>query len=241
MFDRRLAHDPRYSALWTEKPDYRGGSKSAAADPPGAPDAGQQLGSAKCVPHDAIIRVMEPPGITRHRRPFLAPLWVTAVVAAVFVAIGLGIYRSATITVVFLVQAAEQAGSSIADPPLSTEGERRAQRLASMFGGEAGRTSVEAVYESNERSAQQTGAALAERMQRAAVVFTTTDLRATLARAVREHAGGTILVIAGAAVLPQALQAIAEAGPVTASTTADTCYVITIPTIGRPRVVKFGY
>jgi len=196
--------------------------------------------SGKCVPHDAIIGLMEPPGITRHRRPFLAPLWVTAVVAAVFVSIGWGIYRSATITVVFLVQAAEQAGGSIADPPLSSEGEQRAQRLAYMFADQGGRTSVDALYESNQRSAQQTGAALAERMQRVPVIFATSDLRATLGRAVREHAGGTILVIVGAAILPQTLQAVAETGPAVASA-PDTCYVITIPTIGRPRLVKFRY
>jgi hypothetical protein len=186
---------------------------------------------------------MAPPGITRHRRPFLAPVWVTAVVAAVFVAVGWGIYRSAAITVVFLVQPAEQEHGTIADPPLSAEGEQRAQRLALMFGDHGAGSGVDAVYESNERSVQQTGAALAERMQRAPVVFTTADLRATLSRAVHEHAGGTILVIAGAAALSPTLQELADTGNAAASATpaADVVYVITIPTIGRARLVKFRY
>jgi nucleotide-binding universal stress UspA family protein len=201
---------------------------------------GSRSGNAKSVPCDAIIRVMPPPGITRHRRPFLAPLWVTAVVAAVFVAIGWGIYRSATITIVFLVQPAEQERGTIADPPLSAEGEQSAQRLALMFGDRGGVASVDAVYESNERSAQQTGAALAERLQRAPVVFTATDLRGTLARAVHEHAGGTILIIAGAAAFSPALQELADAGGA-APAAADVVYVISIPTIGRARLVKFRY
>lgn len=206
------------------------------------PGAGQQVRQAKSVSRNAIIPLMAPPGITRYRRPFLAPVWVTAVVAAVFVAVGWGIYRSATITVVFLVQPAEQERGTIADPPLSAEGEQRAQRLALMFSDHGGDSGVDAVYEINERSAQQTGAALAERMQRAPVVFTAADLRATLARAVHEHAGGTILVIAGAAAFSATLQALADtrAAP-SAATPADVLYVITIPTIGRTRVVKFRY
>lgn len=186
---------------------------------------------------------MEPPGITRHRRPFLAPLWVTAAVAAVFVAIGWGIYRSAAITVVFLVPPAEQERGTIADPPLSADGEQRAQRLAFMFAGHVGGSGVDAVYESNERSAQQTGAALAQRLQRAPVVFNPADLRPTLARALREHAGGTILVITGAAALTQTLQTLADVGNPTASAVvpADVLYVISIPTIGRTRLVKFRY
>src|ERR1700751_403104 len=77
---------------------------------------------------------MEPPGITRHRRPFLAPLYLSVLAAAVLFALGWAFYTPATTTVVFLVHPGEKAPGAIADPPLSPEGEARAERLAYMFG-----------------------------------------------------------------------------------------------------------
>src|SRR6202051_2421143 len=66
---------------------------------------------------------MEPPAITRRRRPFLAPIWLPAllgVIVAVLAVIG---YRSVTTTPVVLVRHAEKALSTIDDPPLAPEGE----------------------------------------------------------------------------------------------------------------------
>src|SRR5256886_4166199 len=77
---------------------------------------------------------MDPPAITRHRRPFLAPLWLTLLAIVVVGAGAVTVYRSATTTVVLLVRPVEKQPGSIDDPPLSPEGEQRAQRLAQMFG-----------------------------------------------------------------------------------------------------------
>jgi len=70
------------------------------------------------------------------------PVWLSF--AAVFgllvaAAVGFVIYRSAaTTTVVVLARHAEKDLSSIQDPPLSPEGEQRAERLAQMFGRGSG-------------------------------------------------------------------------------------------------------
>src|SRR2546421_719274 len=80
---------------------------------------------------------MDPPAITRHRRPFLAPLWLTLLAIVVVGAGAVTFYRSATTTVVLLVRPVEKQPGSIDDPPLSPEGEQRAQRLAQMFGDAA--------------------------------------------------------------------------------------------------------
>ena len=77
---------------------------------------------------------MDPPGITRHRRPFLAPVWLTLVAALVIGGVAVALYRSATTTVVLLVPPVEKEPGTIDDPPLSPEGEQRAQQLARMFG-----------------------------------------------------------------------------------------------------------
>ena len=82
---------------------------------------------------------MEAPAIiNRHRRPFLLPVWLSfAGVLALIVAavVAFFVYRSATTTtVVVLARHAEKVLSSIQDPPMSPQGEQRAQRLAQMIG-----------------------------------------------------------------------------------------------------------
>src|SRR6201987_1468863 len=92
---------------------------------------------------------MEPPGITRHRRPFLAPLYLSVLVAAVLFAVGWVFYNRATTTVYLLVHQEEKSPGSIDNPPLSAEGEARAQRLAQIFGTEASAAGhLDGVYES---------------------------------------------------------------------------------------------
>src|ERR1700732_5511304 len=94
---------------------------------------------------------MEAPAIiSRHRRPFLLPVWLSfAAVFGLFVAalVAFFIYRSAsTTTVVVLARHAEKDLSSIQDPPLSAEGEQRAERLAQMFGRSKGGGGLGGVY-----------------------------------------------------------------------------------------------
>jgi hypothetical protein len=79
---------------------------------------------------------MEPPGITRHRRPFLVPVYLGLLAAAVVFALGWAFYNTATTTVVFLVRPAEKNVGTIDDPPISPEGEARAERIAHIFGEE---------------------------------------------------------------------------------------------------------
>jgi len=114
---------------------------------------------------------MEPPGITRHRRPFLAPLYLGLLAAAVLFALGWAFYSTATTTVVFLVSPVAKAPGAIDDPPVSPEGEARAERLAHMFGEDRGAGRLDGIYESEDRRAEQTAAPLIERMHRSPVVF----------------------------------------------------------------------
>lgn len=183
---------------------------------------------------------MEPPGITRHRRPFLAPLYLSVLVAAVLVALGWVFYSHANTTVLFLVRPVEKAPGSIDDPPVSPEGEARAERLAHMFGDDMpGAARLDGIYESDDRRAQQTAAPLIERLHRAPVVFRIAQARATAARALREHRGGTVLVIVsgtGFAEMVQELSGIAT--PPTADD-ADSVYVVSVPSIGRAHLARF--
>jgi broad specificity phosphatase PhoE len=182
---------------------------------------------------------MEPPGITRHRRPFLAPLWVTLLGAVLIGVSGWAFYHGATTTVVFLVRPVEKDPGTIDDAPLSPEGEARAQRLARMFGGGVGR--VDMIYESDDRRAQQTAAPLAERLHRSAVVFSSSDAQATAARVVREHEGGTVLVVATGPVLPQMIRELTgAAAPSAAPDEPDLIYMLSIPRFGQAHLVRFS-
>ena len=65
---------------------------------------------------------MEAPAVTRYRRPFLAPVWLTMLAVVFALAVAFVIYRSATTTVVVLVRPVEKEAGTIDDPPLSPEG-----------------------------------------------------------------------------------------------------------------------
>ena len=185
---------------------------------------------------------MEPPGITRHRRPFLAPLWLP-VLAALVVAVALfSMWRGATTTVVVLVSAASRSPGTIDDPPLSPEDEQRALRLALMFGA-GGRGSLDGIYVSDDRRAQQTAAPLAQALQRAPVVFAAADARSVAARALREHAGGTVLMVLSGATLPQVQHELTGADSTEASAAADTdvLFIESVPSFGHGHVLRVKY
>ncbi len=183
---------------------------------------------------------MEPPGITRHRRPFLAPLYLGLLAAGVLFALGWAFYNAATTTVVFLVRPVEKNPGTIDDPPLSPEGEARAERLAHMFGDTShGAGRLDGIYESDDRRAEQTAAPLVERLHRSPVVFRAAEARATAVRALHEHAGGTVLIIASGAALPEMVHELSGSPLAPASADdADLLYVVSIPSIGRAHLAS---
>jgi phosphohistidine phosphatase SixA len=184
---------------------------------------------------------MDPPAITRHRRPFLAPVWLTLAGVLVIGAVAVAFYRSATTTVVLLVAPVEKAPGTIDDPPLSPEGEQRAQRLAQMFAEASGAARLDAIYVSDERRARQTATPLAERLRREPVVFSSRDARAAAARALRDHRGETVLVIGSGATLSQMIEELQGAGPVPMGQGAsDVMFIVSVPSFGRAHLVRIG-
>lgn len=185
---------------------------------------------------------MAPPGITRHRRPFLAPLWVTLVALVVGAAAAYTAYRGASTTVVVLASAGGKEPGTIEDPPISAEGEHRAQRLAQLFapGGAPGR--LEALYVSGERRAQQTAAPLAEQLHLVPATYDATQGAAAAAGLLRGHEGHTILVIGGPAALQQMLQQLAgRTYSPEATADPDLLYIVSVPTLGRSGVLRLKY
>ena len=189
-----------------------------------------------------MIAVMEPPGITRHRRPFLAPLWVTLLALLLAAGVVYAVYRGAATTVVVLASSGEKDPATIDDPPISAEGERRAQRLAQMFapGAEGGR--IGALYVSGERRAQQTAAPVAELTHLAPTAYEARDAPGVAAGILRAHEGGAVLVIGGPAVLQQFLRQLTGSGSNGAGIAdPDLLYIVSVPTFGRAQVLRLKY
>ena len=185
---------------------------------------------------------MERPGITRYRRPFLAPLWLTFVVAVLGCGALFAAWHGATTTMVVLARPVEKDPGTIDDPPLSAEGEERAQRLAQMFGVALRAGPVDGLYVSDERRAQQTAAPLAERLHRTAVVFSAADARTAAAHALREHSGGTVLIVGSGTTLQQALRELGvEDLAITPGEEADIIYLVSIPSFGHAHVLRLKY
>ena len=182
---------------------------------------------------------MEPPAITRHRRPFLAPLWL-GLLAALFVAgFGLAFYHSSGTTLVLLLRPGDKDPGTIADPPLSPEGEERAQRLARLLGETRPGLGLDAIYVTGEQRAQQTAAPLAARLQRHPTVFAADQAGALAGQLLHEHVGGAVLVIAGEPAFTQMLRALGSAeSPGAGVDGSEVIYVVSIPSFGRARLVR---
>jgi broad specificity phosphatase PhoE len=185
--------------------------------------------------------MMDAPAVTRSRRPFLAPVWLTMLAALFVLCVAFALYRSASTTVVVLVRPAEKEAGTIDDPPLSEAGEQRAQRLAQMLGDATGVGQIDAIYVSNTRRAQQTAAPLAERLGKRTVVVEG-DAAAAASRVMREHDGGTVLFVGSTASVPQLVHELSglEVGAGTEKE-HDTLYVVSIPTFGRASVLRLRY
>jgi len=174
------------------------------------------------------------------------PVWLSF--AAVFgllvaAAVGFVIYRSAaTTTVVVLARHAEKDLSSIQDPPLSPEGEQRAERLAQMFGRGSGVGHIDAIYVSDGRRTQQTAAPLAERLGKQAIVVPASDTKGLVSRVMHEHEGGSVLIIGHSNTVPELIHELGDIDvPPIADDEYDTLYVLSVPSFGHASVLRMEY
>lgn len=185
---------------------------------------------------------MEAPAVTRYRRPFLAPVWLTMLAVVCALGLAVAIYRSASTTVVVLVSPAEKEAGTIDDPPLSPDGEQRAQELAQMLGERTGAGRLDAIYVSDSRRAQQIIGPLADRLGQRPIVIPGADIGALASRLSHGHEGGTVLFVGNGSNVPQLVHELSgiEVEP-SREQEHDTLYVVSIPTYGRANVLRLRY
>lgn len=185
---------------------------------------------------------MEAPAITRRRRPFLAPIWLPALAVLVVVALGIYAYSRVSTTTIVLVRHAEKALGTIDDPPLAPEGEQRSERLALIFGERSGAGHLDAIYVTDTRRTQQTAAPLAARLHLIPVVLPASDIAGSAVRILKEHRGGTILVVGHSNTLPELIRELSGKliEPIPDDDYGE-IYVLSVPRFGKTTLLRMKY
>lgn len=181
------------------------------------------------------------------RRPFLTPIWLTALaIAAAFTALVFAgwVWGTAGSTIVIVVRHAEKdLSQSPADPPLSAAGDARAALLANMFGDGRALGHLDAIYVSPARRNRLTAAPLAARLGISETVVQSDDPRGLAHRVMREHGGGRVLIVGHADTVPQIVAALTGNGkiPEIGAEEYGTMYIVAVPRIGSANLLRFSY
>jgi broad specificity phosphatase PhoE len=185
--------------------------------------------------------------VSFQRRPFLWPIWLTAiawVVALSFAVLAAWVWGTAGSTTVIVVRHAEKDLSvSVTDPPLSPAGEARAALLARMFGDAKVLGHVGAIYVSPALRNRLTAAPLAARLGISETVAPADDPRGLARRALHEHAGGRVLIVGHSDTVPQIVGALSGNPniPEIGDQEYGTMYIVTVPRIGHANLLRLNY
>jgi broad specificity phosphatase PhoE len=180
------------------------------------------------------------------RRPFLTPIWLTALAAAA--ALGLLIFAvwawgtGGSTTVIVIRHAEKDVNVSPADPPLTAAGEARAAQLVQMFGYSKA-MGLDAIYVSPALRNRLTAAPLAARLGIGETVASADDPRGLARRALHEHGGGRVLIVGHADTVPEIVAALSGNSniPEIGAEEYGTMYVVAVPRFGRANVLRLKY
>ena len=197
---------------------------------------------------------MDAPGVARGRRAFLAPVWLTMAGALAVAVVGIGLLRSAATTTIIVIRNAEQQIGTIDDPPLSSEGERRAVRLAQLLGTRPVKTNaavandfaavqIGAVYAAETRRAQQTAAAVTQLLGFPLITFPPGSVSSAIDRALQAQRGRGAVIVGDAQDVQAALAQLSGAPLATVAKPAGfaTIYVVTKPRFSPVAVLSLNY
>ncbi len=184
----------------------------------------------------ASVPGVDPPAVTRRRRPFLAPVWLGMLVVVVLIALGLVVWSTASNTLVLIVPSAKAQIGSIANPPLSVAGGQQAQRIAERFATATGRDGLNVIYVEDTRRAQQTAAPLARLLGLHPVVLASRAGRDMAGEILEQHAGATVLVVCDRRAIADLVHTLS--GEHIRPVAERDMYIVSIPRYGPPKVLR---
>lgn len=174
------------------------------------------------------------------RRPFLAPVWLAALVGVLVVALGIWLLGAASTTTVFVMRHAEKAEAPAEDPPLSPAGEARALELAQHFGRGPKALGFDSIIVSELRRTQETVRPLANRLGIPVIVVPAGDPAKAARRALDENRGGRVLIVGHSNTVPAiVLELSGEEVPEMSELEYGVVYVVAVPRFSRAAVTRF--
>jgi 2,3-bisphosphoglycerate-dependent phosphoglycerate mutase len=187
---------------------------------------------------------------TFQRRPFLTPIWLTAIAAIGSVLVlGAAVFTvwawatAAPTTVIVIRHAEKDLNAGAVDPPLDQAGEARAALLVRMFGDAQSLGHVDAIYVSPALRNRLTAAPLAARLGINVTVAPADDPKGLARRALREHRGRRILIVGHSDTVPEIVSALSgvEKLPDIGDREYGTMYIVTVPRIGHANLLRLNY
>ncbi len=185
--------------------------------------------------------------VSFQRRPFLTPIWLTALAAVMIMSFAIfaaWVWGTAGSTTVIVIRHAEKDVSvSVTDPPLTPGGAVRAALLARMFGDAGVLGHLDAIYVSPALRNRLTAAPLAARLGIKETVAPADDPRVLARRVLNEHRGGRVLIVGHSDTVPQIVAALSGNPkiPEIADQEYGTMYIVAVPRIGRANLLHLNY
>ncbi len=163
------------------------------------------------------------------RRPFLTPVWLTALGGLLAVVVLAWAVLSASTTTVYVVEA-ETIVDGSKDPPLTASGQARAQQLRDVFGRGGAGLGIDGVVVSHLRSSQETARPLADARGIPVVVIDAGGPAEAAHRAIHDFRGGRVLIIGHADTVPAIVESLSgQTVPAVDDDRTFTVYVVARP------------
>jgi broad specificity phosphatase PhoE len=111
-----------------------------------------------------------------------------------------------------------------------------------MFGEATGAGHLDAIFVTNTRRTQQTAAPLAARLHLVPVVLPAADVAGTATRLLREHRGGTVIVVGHGNTIPELIRELSgKQIDLIKDDDYGEIYVLSVPRFGGASLVRMRY
>jgi hypothetical protein len=176
------------------------------------------------------------------RKPLFLPLLVPVLLAIVAIGAAAWFFDARSTTVVIVVRHAEaEAAGNDPDPGLSLEGKERAARLARVLSKAKPERALDAVYATEFRRTQQTVAPIAETLGLPVTVVPASTWAKLAGRIHRDNRGQFVVVSGTATAIPVLIRALTSEEVSVAEEEYDSMFIIFLPQISKPKVLKLRY